>query len=183
MDGKGGAMAARDGLRVVLAAAAAVFGMAVVVPAGTALFPQDQAVEALPGRMVVVPADSGWVDTGIDVLAGETLVFQASGEINLQRGNPEAVCGPAGLDLVIGGQPVPDANIGALIGKVVQPVARRTDEDSGMEVRDEIFVLFLVGPENYMTVPIKGRLFLGVNENVLKDNGGAFSVVVFRRPT
>lgn len=167
-------MSGRDALGLLLAAALAT---AVPVPASS---PQDQAAD--PGRRIAVPADAGWVDTGLDVLAGDTLVFEASGEINLQRGNPEAVCGPAGLDLVTGGQPIPDANIGALVGKLVQPVARRVDQDSGLEISDEIFVLFLVGPENYMTAPVKGRLFLGINENVLKDNDGAFSVSVVRRP-
>ena len=173
-------MSARSAWPLVLAAAA--FGTAALAPArpaGSVRPAQDQAAAA---KKVVVPADAAWVDTGLDVQAGDTLVFLAAGEINLQRGNPQAVCGPGGLDLVIGGQPVPDANVGALIGKVSQPVARRVDEDSGAEVLDEIFVLFLVGPENYLTVPVKGRLFLGVNENVVKDNEGAFTVVVDRRP-
>ena len=87
-----------------------------------------------------------------------------------------------GIDLITVDQPVPNANLGALIGKVAQLVARRVDEDSGIEVRDEIFVLFLIGPENSASVPFKGRLYLGVNENVLKDNGGGYSVVVVRRP-
>jgi multiple sugar transport system permease protein len=33
-----------------------------------------------------------------------------------------------------------------------------------------------------VTVPFKGRLYLGVNENVLKDNGGEYAVLVVRRP-
>jgi hypothetical protein len=146
--------------------------------------PQDLLQIAAPPleKTVAVPADSGWVDTGIDVAPGEELRFSASGEIDLQRGNPEAVCGAAGIDLVTGEQPVPHANLGALIGKVGQLVARRVDKDSGMEVRDEIFVLFTVGPEGALTAPFKGRLYLGVNENVLRDNGGEYSVVVVRRP-
>ncbi len=168
--------------RTVLAAVAAAFGLAALALGGLAPSAQEQAAEAQPAKTFAVPADSGWVDTGIDVGPGEELLFRASGEINLQRGNPEAVCGPAGLDLITVEQPIPNANLGALIGKVVQLVARRTDEDSGMEVRDEIFVLFLVGPENTVTVPFKGRLYLGVNENVLKDNGGEYSVLVVRRP-
>lgn len=161
---------------------------AAMVLAGIALarpFPrtQDQAVPApQTERTVVVPAAGGWVDTGIDVGPGEELVFRASGEISLQRGNPEAVCGPGGLDLVTVEQPVPQANLGALIGRIAQLVASRIDEDSGLEIRDEVFILFLVGPESAATVPFKGRLYLGVNENVVKDNGGEFSVLVARRP-
>jgi hypothetical protein len=144
---------------------------------------QDQAVPAPQmERAVVVPADGGWVDTGIDVGPGEELVFRASGEISLQRGNPEAVCGPGGLDLVTVEQPVPQANLGALIGRIAQLVASRVDEDSGQEIRDEVFILFLVGPESAASAPFKGRLYLGVNENVVKDNGGEYSVLVTRRP-
>ncbi len=133
-------------------------------------------------KTIVVAADAGWVDTGIDVGPGEEIHLSASGEIDLQRGNPQAVCGPGGLDLITVDQPVPHANLGALIGKVVQPIALRVDADSGIEVRDEVFVLFLVGEETAVTVPFKGRLCLGINENVLKDNGGAYTVVVARRP-
>jgi hypothetical protein len=147
--------------------------------------PQDQAAVPTPlplEQNIAVAADAGWVDTGIDVGPGQEIRFTAAGEIDLQRGNPEAKCGPGGLDIITVDQPVPNANLGALVGKVVQLVASRVDEDSKLEIRDEIFVLFLIGSEKTVTVPIKGRLYLGVNENVLKDNGGSFSVVVARRP-
>ena len=168
-----------------LAAAVAVFlSAAAGGPAGPV---QDQ---DLPVAIVVPPplekavavgGAAGWVDTGIDVGPGQEIRFTATGRVDLQMGNPEASCGPEGVDLVTVEQPVPNANLGALIGKVVQPVARRLDEDSGQEVRDEIFVLFLVGPESVQTVPITGRLYLGINENVTRDNGGEFQVVVARR--
>jgi hypothetical protein len=143
---------------------------------------QDQAAVLPLEKTIAVAADAGWVDTAIDVGSGEEVRISASGEINLQRGNPEAVCGPEGLDLVTLDQPIPNVNLGALIGKVVQPVARRVDEDSGIEIQDEIFVLFPVGKEAMVIASLKGRLYLGINENVLKDNGGVFSVVVVRRP-
>jgi hypothetical protein len=165
-----------------LAAGAWICGFALSAPVPPLSRPQDQAAALPLEKTIAVAADAGWVDTAIDVGPGEELRISASGEINLQRGNPEAVCGPEGLDLVTVDQPIPNVNIGALIGKVVQPVARRVDEDSGIEVRDEIFVLFPVGPETTVTVPFKGRLYLGINENVLKDNGGMYTVVVVRRP-
>lgn len=174
-------MARRFGARIVFVAVAAALGLAALAPTG--LVSRDQ--EVAPPQLeikIAVPADSGWVDTAIDVGPGEEIRFAASGEINLQRGNPEAVCGPAGLDLITVDEPIPNANLGALIGKVVQLVASRVDEDSGIEIRDEVFVLFLVGSESTLTVPFKGRLYLGINENVLKDNTGEFTVVVARRP-
>jgi hypothetical protein len=161
-----------------LAAFASVCGLGLSEAARLSPRPQDQAAVLPSEKTIAVAADAGWVDTVIDVGPGEALSISASGEINLQRGNPEAVCGPEGLDLVTVDQPVPNVNLGALIGKVVQPVARRVDVDSKIEVRDEIFVLFPIGREATVTAPFKGRLYLGVNENVFKDNGGEFSVVV-----
>jgi hypothetical protein len=175
-------MARMTGARVLLAAGAAALGLAALAAGGLAPQVPTQAADAQPAKRIAVPADSGWVDTGIDVGPGEEILFSASGEINLQRGNPDAVCGPAGLDLITVEQPVPNENIGALIGKVARTVADRVDEDSGMTVRDEIFVLFFIGPEKAVTVPVKGRLYLGVNENVLRDNAGEFAVLVSRRP-
>jgi hypothetical protein len=170
-------------LRILLASGIVALGFAAPVPGGLA--PQDQApvTDGPAIKMVAVPADAGWVDTGIDVGPGEELVFRAAGEVSLQRGNPEAGCGPGGLDVITVEQPVPNENLGALIGRVAQLVSIRMDEDSGMEIRDEIFVLFFIGPERAVTVPVKGRLFLGLNENVLKDNAGEFTVFVSRRPT
>ncbi len=165
-----------------LAAAASICGLVLSPPARSSPRPQDQAAGLPLEKTIAVAGDAGWVDTGIDVGSGDELRISASGEIDLQRGNPEAVCGPAGLDLVTVDQPIPNVNLGALIGKIAQPVARRVDDDSGIEVLDEIFVLFPVGQETAVAVPLKGRLYLGVNENVLKDNGGMYSAVVIRRP-
>ena len=132
-------------------------------------------------KKVVVPANAGWVDTGLDVLPGEAFYFMAAGEISLQRNNPSANCGPAGLDLVTVQQPIADQNLGALVGKVAQLIGARVDEDTGAEIRDEVATFFYIGPEIGLDVPAKGRLYLGVNENVLKDNSGEFTVQVFRR--
>lgn len=143
---------------------------------------QDRPAPVPLEKTIAVAGDAGWVDTGIDVGPGDELRFTATGEINLQKGNPEAVCGPGGIDLVTVDQPVPNVNLGALIGKVSQLIAKRVDSDSGLEIADEAFVLFLIGPEAAVPAPFKGRLYLGVNENVLKDNSGTYTVVVVRRP-
>lgn len=171
------------GLGLAAALAAGWAALAAARPPLQDQVPPPQAPPPAPlEKTVSVPADAGWADTGIDVAAGDELRFSATGEIDLQRGNPEAVCGPGGIDLVTLDQPVPNANLGALIGKLALPIASRVDKDSGMEIRDEVFVLFVAGPDGAFTAPFKGRLYLGVNENVLKDNGGAYSVVIVRRP-
>ncbi len=169
------------GRKAVLAAGLAAFGFAAILggsPPG--LGPQQADVQLV--KEIAVPGDAGWVDTGLDVRPGEEFLIRASGEISLQRGNPAAACGPVGLDMLTVDQPVPNENFGALVGKVAQFVASRPDEDTGSEVRDEIFVLFVIGSERTVSVPLKGRLYLGVNEKVIRDNGGEFSVVISRRP-
>ena len=132
-------------------------------------------------KKVVVPGSAGWVDTGLDVGQGEEFTIRGNGEITLQKGNPSATCGPAGLDLMTVQQPIPNQKLGALIGKVAQLISVRKDEDTGEEIRDEIAAYFFIGAESRVTTPIKGRLYLGVNENVIKDNGGEFTALIFRR--
>jgi hypothetical protein len=151
--------------------------MALVLWAGPGS--QQAALELV--KKVTVAGNAGWVDTGLDAAQGDELFFKASGEVSLQKGNPSASCGPAGLDLMTAQQPILNQNLGALIGKVAQLVSVRTDEDTGEEIRDEIVEYFFVGAEGSVTAPIKGRLYLGVNENVFKDNGGEFTVLIYRR--
>jgi len=168
-------------LRLVSAAGIAAFGLASLALGGLTPRFRPQFMDAQPVKSIAVPGDAGWVDSGIDVGPGDELLFRASGEVSLQRGNSAAGCGPGGLDLITVQQPIPNENLGALIGKVAQLVSTRADVDTGIEVRDEIFVLFHIGPEKIVTVPVKGRLYVGINENVFRDNGGEFTVLVFRR--
>ena len=170
------------GRKALLAAGLFALGSASAAGPWQVPVPAPQQAEAPLVKNVVVPGAAGWVDTGLDVAAGEEILIRASGEVSLQLGNPAAVCGPAGLDMLTVDQPVPKENLGALIGKVSQFVASRVDEDLGGEVRDEIFVLFIIGAERSVRVPFKGRLYLGVNEKVIKDNGGEFAAVVSRGP-
>jgi hypothetical protein len=160
----------------ILIAAFAVLGASSgLVPAGR------QALDLELVKRVTVPGNPGWVDTGLEVAAGEEFHIVGSGEITLQRGNPSADCGPQGLDLMTVQQPIPSQNIGALIGKVAELISVRKDEDSGQEIRDEIVRYFFIGAESDVAMPISGRLSVGVNENVLKDNGGEFTVAIYRR--
>jgi hypothetical protein len=127
---------------------------------------------------VVVPGNVAWTDTGLEVAAGQEIIFLASGKISLQKGNPQADCGPDGYDLRTVQQPLPDRNLGALIGKVVIAVTVIIDEKTGEERREEAAQVFYVGLENRVPMPAKGRLFLGINENVSGDNAGEFIVTV-----
>jgi hypothetical protein len=127
---------------------------------------------------IVVPGNASWVDTGLDVASGQTISFEAEGRISLQKGNPDADCGADGCDLQALQQPVPGKNLGALIGKVVIAVTVTVNEKTKEEKKDEMAELFYVGSKNRLEMPAKGRLFLGINENVIGDNAGAFQVTV-----
>lgn len=137
--------------------------------------------EFTPVNELVVPGNAGWVDTGIDVEEDEEFLFRGEGEISLQKGNPEAACGPDGTDIQGLQQPVPDRNLGGLAGKVSQVLAVRTDEKTGEEVRDEFVRYFFIGHEQTVVMPLRGRLFVGINENVVRDNDGEFRVAIFKK--
>lgn len=110
-------------------------------------------------REVTVPATERWVDTGIDVRAGERLQFEANGRVSL-RGNGELEATPAGTRE---GErtrraPMPDVLAGALIGRV----------GNGRP--------FGIGNQSSVDMPGSGRLYLAVNDGAIRDNAGAFRV-------
>ena len=129
-------------------------------------------------RTFVVLGNAAWTDTGVDVVEGQELSFEAEGRISLQKGNPEAECGPEGYDLRTVQQPLTERNLGALIGKVVVAVTVIKDEKTGEEKTEEVFELFFIGPRSRVAMPTAGRLFLGINELTVGDNAGAFTVSV-----
>jgi len=141
-----------------------------------------QNTESVPAvKQVEVPGSAGWVDTGLEVMEGEKYEFIASGSISCQQGNPVAICGPEGLDLQTVQQPLPDHNLGALVGKVVKLIAVRKDEDRGEEIREEVVRLFFIGPHSEVEIPLAGKLYLGVNDSVYADNDGKFNVSIFKK--
>jgi hypothetical protein len=125
-----------------------------------------------------VPGNSAWTDTGLDVDQGAEITFEAEGTISLQTGNPQAECGPEGLDLRTVQQPLPEQNLGALIAKVVIAVTVTKDEKTGVERTSETAEIFYVGRGNRLAMPAKGRLFLGINDRVSGDNAGEFKVTI-----
>ena len=60
-------------------------------------------------------------------------------------------------------------------------VAIEVDEESGEETRFEEEELFYIGSRNRISIPLSGRLYLGVNELVVVDNEGIFEVLFFLR--
>ena len=114
-------------------------------------------------KQVIVSGDVSWNDTGIDVRPGQTVYFESQGQVRWGRDRRD---GPAGErnSPPNPGRPMPNRNAAALIGKI--------GNDSGD--------LFFIGDETgAVRLRGSGRLFLGVNDDVLTDNSGNFRVVVF----
>ena len=114
-------------------------------------------------RQVTVSANVPWVDTGIDVRSGQTVYFESTGRARWGRDRQD---GPAGErnSPPNPGRPMPNRNAAALIGKI------------GSESNDLFFIGDEIGP---VRVRGNGRLFLGINDDVLADNSGNFRVVVY----
>jgi hypothetical protein len=128
----------------------------------------DEDVDAAPqdlylDRTVTVRSDVRWVDTGINVRAGDPLRFEATGTALWA---PERSTGPAGRpkpgsDPVL---PMPDGPAGALIGRI------GTDGD-----------VFLIGDEQGLfRARTSGRLYLTLNDDYLDDNSGSYRVRIHR---
>ena len=113
-------------------------------------------------RQTIVSANVAWNDTGIDVRSGQTIYFESQGQVRWGRDRRD---GPAGArnSPANPNRPMGNRNAAALIGKI----------GNGNE-------MFFIGDE---TGPIRvrstGRLYLGVNDDVLTDNSGNFRVVVY----
>ncbi len=112
---------------------------------------------------IAVLADSPWTDSGIGVRVGQMVRFEVQGRVLFSQDN-SSLTGPNGAH--VGGSrfPVPEAGVGALIGKI-GPTGRP----------------FLIGANTQpIRMPATGRLMLGVNDEYFDDNSGAFRVNVLR---
>ena len=108
---------------------------------------------------IMVPARQRWTATGLTVQRGEALTVNATGEIRFGAGeNDRATVGGSGQQ--VGGNPVPNATTGTLIGRVGNGQA------------------FAIGSQTRVQMPAAGQLFLGVNDTHLDDNDGSFQVRV-----
>ena len=99
-----------------------------------------------------------WTPTGLGVRRGDTVTFDASGEVRIAQGGPAG--GPGGSSDQNAANPIPSAPTGALIGRIGNSAP------------------FLIGTQNQVTMPAAGQLFLGVNDSNFGDNAGNFIVKV-----
>jgi hypothetical protein len=112
-------------------------------------------------RDVRVDARRGWTDTGVEVRAGQTVYFDATGRVRWgpsRQDGPEGEHGSPRNDA----RPIPSRPAAALIGRV----GESTD-------------YFFIGETSEgIRMRGSGRLYLGINDDYLNDNSGAFSVTV-----
>jgi hypothetical protein len=92
-----------------------------------------------------------WLDTGVDLRAGDVVVLSSSGTLTLTQGKTVGPAGqPRGFRDLIKNYPANDAGLGALIGRIGSSDAA---------------VPFVVGEAKRLEVPRTGRLFLYLNRS------------------
>ncbi len=112
-------------------------------------------------RQVVVDAREQWTDTGIDVRSGQQIYFASQGETHWGRDRKDGAEGERHSPLNPN-RPLPDRPAAALIGRI----------GDGNQV-------FFVGADSGpFRARDSGRLYLGINDDVLTDNSGNLRVTV-----
>jgi hypothetical protein len=114
-------------------------------------------------KQTIVSADVPWNDTGVEVRAGQTVYFESTGQVRWGKDRRDSAAGERNSPHNPG-RPMPSRNAAALIGKV------------GNGSNDYFFIGDETGPVRMRS---GGRLFLGINDDVLTDNSGNFRVVVY----
>ena len=116
-----------------------------------------------PARTIAVTGRQAWLDTRVELRAGDYLYISTTGRVQWAPGNNVDANGTPSAG---GNAPLPGAGAGALIGRIGNGQA------------------FLVGVNlDGYRVPTGGRLYLMVNDDMLTDNTGQFraSISVERR--
>jgi hypothetical protein len=110
-------------------------------------------------RQVNVTGREPWTDTGIDVRAGQTIYFKASGEVRWGDKRRDGAGGERSSPRNPN-RPLPDRPAAALLGRI--------DGD----------VIFIGDDQGPYRVRSSGRLYLGINDDVFTDNSGSLRVTV-----
>jgi hypothetical protein len=121
----------------------------------------EELVVGTSGDFVRVESTQPWTDTGITVLAGDTITFDAQGSVRISR-NRNDIAGAGGT---LSGRREADAPLsnqvaGALIARIGNSPP------------------LFIGNRRSVRAPFAGRLYLGVNDYHLEDNSGDFQVTV-----
>ncbi len=126
----------------------------------------SQDAQSSPASKAVEIAASGtWVDSGIDVTAGDLLKFTVTGtaQFGAKSAGPEGAS--RGFSDLIKTYPLNDANKGAVIGRIGKNPAARP---------------FVIGAQRESRAPIAGRLFFACNLNGNDSGDGTFKISLHR---
>lgn len=108
---------------------------------------------------------TGWVDTGVDLKAGDTTRITATGQ--LQYADARQSNGPEGLSRsfldVLRNLPLNDAGRGTLVGRIGNSAAARP---------------FLIGAQYTGQARIAGRLFVTINQTSLDSATGSYHIKI-----
>ncbi len=137
-------------------------------PAHAAALPASAAATASGSSTanVAIAGDKTWVDTGMDVNAGDKLHITATGTVTM--GNNTGVT-PNGVQRgwvdTLRPLMVPNAGRGALVGRIGNSDAATP---------------FLVGADGTVLVTFSGRLYLGINQDMTQAPEGKYQVHIDR---
>jgi hypothetical protein len=113
-------------------------------------------------RSVNVNSSEQWRDTGVVVRAGQTVYFEASGRVRWGPGRQDGPDGERNSPRN-DARPMPNRPAAALIGRIGES--------------NEYF--FIGDDTGAIRIRGNGRLYLGINDDYLRDNSGAFRVTVY----
>ncbi len=130
---------------------------------------QDATISSAPSgtprlsQEVQLTGDSSWVDTGIDLQAGEKLAASATGTLRYadQQTDTAPVGIARGFKDLLRNLPFNGAGRGAVIGRI-------GDKDTSQP--------FLIGAKLDVVSPISGRLWIGINQLSSDTGDGTYSV-------
>lgn len=118
-------------------------------------------------KTVTVSATQAWTDTGIDVEPNMTFEITADGEIEISSRTFSRPDGNRDAKVRTSTYPMPNEGVGALIGKI----RYRDGRDS-----NAVYIGSRGTPAT--EAGEYGRLFLGINDDYLRDNRGQFTVTI-----
>src|SRR5271169_6167748 len=126
------------------------------------------AAAAATSSNVTISGSPKWVDTKMDVNAGDKLHITAKGTVTMGKDTGITAAGAQrGWVDTLRPLMVPGAGRGALVGRI-------GDSDAATP--------FMVGADGTVTVPVAGRLYLGINQDPTEAPTGSYTVHIDRTP-
>ena len=120
--------------------------------------------QSIPPKELDVDVSQSWVDSGLDLRAGDTVQLTGTGTVTLGPGRTAGPAGaPRGFRDLLKAYPVNEGGMGALIGRIGST---------------DTAVPFLAGASKQLQPLRAGRLFLGVNKTAQDAVTGSFHVTI-----